>query len=150
MARPKDDLRPKRNPTEERLRATPFATVAELDAEQQAVRRAVWREIAQARATHELLTKPENAFILEEFKAGLTAVLGSRGKERIYRIFSDGVGLTLELNQEFTKSLGEREAGFVEGVIRAGIEGYGRLYMQAKRLLATPGSAAEPVKLPVP
>ncbi len=145
MARPKDERTPKRNPTEERLRATPFTSTADLDAEQQAVRLVVWRELAQARATHELLTKPENAFILEEFRAGLTAVVGDRGKDRIYRIFSEGVGLTLELNKDFTKTLGDRETGFMEGIVRAGIEGYGRLYMQAKRLLAAP-IATEPPK----
>lgn len=149
MAKPKDDLTPKKNPTEERLRATPFASVAELEKEQRAVRLAVWRELAEARATHELLTKPENSFVLEEFKAGLTAVLGSRGRERIYRIFSDGPGLTLELNQDFTATLGDREAGFLEGIVRAGIEGYGRLYMQIKRLLHSPAPAdADSLKVP--
>jgi hypothetical protein len=144
MPRPRNVLIPKKNPTEERLRATPFATVAELDAEQHAVQMVVWREVAQARAMHELLTKPDNRFLLDEFKAGLTAVVGNRGKDRIYRIFSEGAGLTLELNKDFTKALGDREVGFVEGVVRAGIEGYGRLYMQVKRLLATPGGELVP------
>jgi hypothetical protein len=136
MPKPRNDLSPKKNPTAERLRATPFDTGEQLDSEQQVLRMSIWREITQARITHELLTKPENAFVLAEFKAGLTAVAGSSGKERIYRIFSDGVGLTLELNSDYTKSLGSCEAGFMEGVVRAGIEGYGRLYLQVKRLLA--------------
>jgi hypothetical protein len=148
MPRPKNDLNPKKNPTAERLRATPFDSVEQLDGEAHAIRLAVWRELTQARATYELLTKPEHAFVLDELKAGLTAVMGNRGKERLYRIFSEGVGLTLELNKDFTKALGDREAGFMEGVVRAGIEGYGRLYMQVKRMIATSGHETDGHEMP--
>jgi hypothetical protein len=135
MPRAVDNLTPKKNVTEERLRATPFENVRELEAEGKAIRLAVWRKFSEAQVIHELLTKPENTFIIDEWKAGLVAFYGTDSKERIFKIFSEGKGLKLELNKEFTQTLGEHEIRFVEGVVRAGIEGYGFLYMRAKSLI---------------
>ena len=71
----------------------------------------------------------------EEWKAGLICYFSREQQENIYKIFSDGRGLKIQLNKEFTTTLGEHEAHFLEGVIRAGIEGYGSLYMKSKSLL---------------
>ena len=135
MSRSPNHKAPKKNPTEEKLRATPFEHVSDLDMEARAIRLAVWRKFTEARVINELLTKPEHSFVIEEWKAGLVAFYGVDSKEKIFKIFSEGRGLKLELNKEFTKSLGDHEIKFVEGVVRAGIEGYGALYMRAKALI---------------
>jgi hypothetical protein len=59
-------------------------------------------------------------------------------KEDIYKIFSDGRGMKIQLNQEFVRSLGPGEVPFLEGVVRAGIEGWGSLYMQQRGLINRP------------
>jgi hypothetical protein len=120
MPRTSNPTTPKKNTTEERLRAT------------------VWLEFEKAREAHELLTKPRYAFLMDELKAGLTALTGKRGRDRIYRIFSEGVGMQVEINKDFTATLGDGEIRFLEGVLRAGIEGYGRVYLQTKRLIPSP------------
>lgn len=136
MPRSPNNLRPKVNVSEEKLRATPFSSVAELDAEAKAIRLSVWRSFTEAQVIHELLTKPENAFVHEEWRRGLQATFDSRdAATRMYRIFSEGKGLTLEINKEFTMALGEQEVKFFEGVVRAGIEGFGALYLRSKGLI---------------
>ena len=135
MPRPKDNTTPKKNPTEERLRATPFENVSDLDKEAKAIRLAVWRRFNEAQSIHELLTKSENSFIIDEWKAGLIAYYGENSRDRIFKIFSEGTGLKLELNKEFTSALGDHEMRFIEGVVRAGIEGYGVLYMRSKSMI---------------
>lgn len=135
MPKPSDNTTPKKNATEERLRATPFENVAELDSEAHAIRLSVWRQFTQAQVINELLTKAENAFIVEEWRAGLIAFFGVHPRERIFKIFSEGRGLKLELNKDYTQSLGDQEVRLIEGVIRASIEGYGALYLRAKSLL---------------
>jgi hypothetical protein len=137
MPRSPNNLRPKKNPSEEKLRATPFNTVAELEAEAKAIRLTVWRKFSEAQVIHELLSKPENSFVLEEWHRGLQAQFdGADATTPMFRIFSDGKGLTLELNKEFTMTLGEQEVKFFEGVVRAGIEGFGALYMRSRCLIS--------------
>lgn len=139
MPRSPNNLRPKKNPSEEKLRATPFNSVAELDAEARSIRLSVWRKFNEAQVIHELLSKPENEFILDEWRKGLDARLDAGDPStRMFRIFSDGQGLKLELNKNFTSTLGEHEARFFEGVVRAGIEGFGSLYMRAKSIISPP------------
>jgi hypothetical protein len=46
--------------------------------------------------------------------------------------------MKLEVNKKFADSLGEHQVRFFQGVVQAGIEGYGSLYMQVKGLLARP------------
>jgi len=146
MPKTPDNMTRKKNPTEERLRATPFDSVAELDAEAKAIRLTVWRKFAAAQVVNELLTKPENNFIVEEWKAGLIAFYGPGSKERLFKIYSEGRGLRLELNKEFTQSLGDHEIRFLEGLVRAGIEGYGFLYMRAKNMINDVDGSSDPAK----
>lgn len=126
---------PKRNGTEERLRATPFQSVEELDNETASIRLAVWRRITEGKIIDELLSKPECKYLLEEWKAGLLCFFGNDTKSSIYRIYSEGQGLRLQLNKEFAKSLADHEINFLEGVVRAGIEGYGALYLRSKSII---------------
>ncbi len=136
MPKHPNNVSPKKNRTEERLRATPFETTTELDQEKKAIRLAVWRRFTEAQMINELLTKPDNAFIVEELQAGLLATTESRPMERIFRVFSDGRGIKLELNKEYTRALGDQEIRFVESAVRAGIQGFGYLYLQVKGLVA--------------
>lgn len=126
---------PKRNGTEERLRATPFQSVEDLDNETASIRLAVWRRITEGKIIDELLSKPDCKYLLDEWKAGLLCFFGNDSKNSIYRIYSDGQGLRLQLNKEFTKSLADHEINFLEGVVRAGIEGYGALYLRSKSII---------------
>lgn len=146
MPKASDNTTPKKNTTEERLRATPFENVSELDAEANAIRKSVWRQFTRAQVINELLTKSENAFIVEEWKAGLIAIHGTANRERIFKIYSEGRGLKLELNKEYTQTLGEQEVRLIEGVIRASIEGYGFLYMRAKNLIDDPDGHSDQKK----
>lgn len=129
---------PKKNSTEERLRATPFNTVEDLNRETENIRLTVWRRFTEAQIIDELLTKSESRFLVEEWKSGLICLFGLEGKNTVYKISSDGHGLKLQLNLEFTKSLAEHEIKFLEGVVKAGIEGYGALYMRTKSLIQNP------------
>jgi len=138
MPRALDNKTPRKNATEERLRATPFNSVDELDREAKAIRLTVWRRFAEAQIIDELVTKPENKALLEEWKAGLNCFFGTDLNNNFYKIFSEGKGLKLQLNREFTKSLNEAEVRLLEGVVRAGIEGYGALYMRSKSLIQNP------------
>ena len=129
---------PKKNSTEERLRATPFDSIDDLDRETESIRFSVWRRFTEGKVIDELLSKPECKYLLDEWKAGLSCSFGGDAKSSIYKIFSDGHGLKLLLNPEFTKSLAEHEVIFLEGVVRAGIEGYGALYMRSKSIISNP------------
>lgn len=126
---------PKKNRSEERLRATPFDTVEELERETDSLRLAVWRRITEGKIIDELLSKPECKYLLDEWKAGLLCFFGSDSKNSIYKIYSEGQGLKLQLNQDFAKSLADHEITFLEGVVRAGIEGYGALYLRSKSII---------------
>jgi hypothetical protein len=126
---------PKKNGTEERLRATPFDSVEELDGETASIRLAVWRRITEGKIIDELLSKPECKYLLDEWKAGLLCFFGNDSKNSIYKIYSEGQGLKLQLNKDFAKSLAEHEVTFLEGVVRAGIEGYGALYLRSKSII---------------
>ena len=107
--------------------------------------------MTEAKIVDELLTKPEMARVSEELKAGLSCSLhGSTSKDQVYRIFSEGVGMKLEVNKKFADSLGEHQGRFFQGVVQAGIEGYGALLLQVKGLLKRPAQspdAAEALKL---
>lgn len=138
MPRAPNNKSPKRNPTEEKLRATPFNGVDEHDSEEKAIRLSVWRRFTEAKVVEELLTKPEFQHVRDELHAGLSCALNGNPKDNIYRIFSEGRGMKLELNKKFAESLGEHQVPFFEGVVKAGIEGYGVIYMQVKGLLSRP------------
>jgi len=56
----------------------------------------------------------------------------------MYKISSEGQGLKLEVNKKFADSLGDHQVKFFQGVVQAGIEAYGSLYMQVKGLLKKP------------
>ena len=129
---------PRKNSTQERLRATPFHSVEELDRETETIRKDVWKRFVEGQVIDELLSKPENKYLVEEWKAGLICFFGSDARNNIYKIFSDGRGLKLQLNHEFTKSLADKEVAFFEGVVRAGIEGYGALYLRSKSIIQNP------------
>lgn len=135
MPKKSNNKTPKKNGTEERLRATPFDSVDELDSETASIRLAVWRRITEGKILDELLSKPECKYLLDEWKAGLLCFLGNDSKNSIYKIYSDGQGLKLQLNKEFAKSLEEHEVTFLEGVVRAGIEGYGALYLKSRLII---------------
>ncbi|HXH74052.1 MAG TPA: hypothetical protein VNJ08_03760 [Bacteriovoracaceae bacterium] len=135
MPRLSNNKAAKKNSTEERLRATPFDSVEELDTETASIRLAVWRRVTEGKIIDELLSKPESKYLLDEWKAGLLCFFGNDSKNSIYRIYSEGQGLKLQLNKEFAKSLAEHEVTFLEGVVRAGIEGYGALYMRSKSII---------------
>lgn len=141
-----DHLTPKRNPTEERLRATPFEDSHQMDNEENDIRLSVWRRLTESKIIEELLTKPEFAHVVAEMEAGLQCALNGGSKEEIYKIFSHGKGLKLEINKEFANTLGEHQVKFFQGVVQAGIEGYGALYMQLKGLLARPNMNAYSAK----
>lgn len=135
MPKKVDNKSPKKNGTEERLRATPFQSVEELDGETSNIRLAVWRRITEGKIIDELLSKPESKYLLDEWKAGLLCFFGNDSKNSIYKIYSEGQGLKLQLNKDFTKSLSDQEVTFLEGVVRAGIEGYGALYLRSKSMI---------------
>ena len=128
---------PKKNVTEEKLRATPFEGIDELNEEEASIRLAVWRRFTEGKIVDELLSKPEGEHLRKEWEAGLLCFLGSDTKNNIYKIYSEGRGLKLQLNKEFAKTLGDHEVTFLEGIVRAGIEGYGSLYMKSKSIIQT-------------
>lgn len=138
MPRAKNNKVPKKNATEERLRATPFDSVDTLDAEEKAIRLEAWRRMTSAKVFDELMTKPEMSKVSEELKAGLSCSLHGSSKDQVYRIYSEGVGMKLEVNKKFAESLGDHQVRFFQGVVQAGIEGYGSLLLQVKGLLKRP------------
>lgn len=143
MPRSSDNKTPKKNRTEERLRATPFKKVDILDDEENSIRHSVWRRFTESKIIDELSTKPEFVHVSKELEAGLSCSLnGGSPKDRIYKISSAGQGLMLEVNRKFAESLGEHQLRFFQGVVQAGIEGYGALYMQIKGLLPRPNIEA--------
>jgi hypothetical protein len=146
MPKARDNIKPRKNTTEERLRATPFSEVSHLDQEEAAIRLAAWQRMTEARVVAELLTKPEFKHVKEELNEGLTCGLGSHAKDRIYRIFSEGLGMKLELNDKFVKSLGKSQVPFFQGAVQAGIEGWGALYWQAKGILPRGNSEKDTLK----
>ena len=73
------------------------------------------------------------------------AIQGS-GKDQMYKISSEGRGLKLEVNKKFADSLGDHQVRFFQGVVQAGIEGYGALYMQVKGLLKRPNIDAKEIE----
>ncbi len=151
MPKPPNNVTPKKNSTEERLRATPFGGVELLDSEEDSIRLSVWRRFTESKVIEELLTKPEFKHVTEELKAGLSCSMQGGAKDHIYKIFSEGKGMKLEVNKKFAESLGEHQVRFFQGVVQAGIEGYGALYMQMKGLLTRPSTEAtglDPVKSP--
>ena len=149
MPKSPDNMKPKKNTTEERLRATPFAGVDVLDSEENAIRMSVWRRFTEAKVVEELLSKPDFKHVVDELKAGLSCSLHGSAKEQIYKISSEGKGMKLEVNKKFAESLGEHQVKFFQGVVQAGIEGYGAIYMQIKGLISRPamsGNELEPSK----
>jgi hypothetical protein len=143
MPRSPNNTTPKRNSTEERLRATPFDDVEKMDAEEKAIRAEAWRRLTHSKVVEELLTKPEFKHVLEELRSGLSCDLNNNAKDNVYRIFSEGHGLKLLVNTKFSESLGEHQVRFFQGVVQAGIEGYGALYMQVKGMLSRPSVSKE-------
>ncbi|MER2513205.1 MAG: hypothetical protein ABTQ25_12460 [Nitrosomonas ureae] len=142
MPRAPSKTTPKRNATEERLRATPFDGVDELSAEEKAIRLDVWRRFTESKVVEELLTKPEFKHVVDELHAGLSCSLHGNTKNGIYKIFSEGKGMKLEVNERFAESLGEHQIPFFQGVVQAGIEGWGTIYMQVKGLVSRPAGDA--------
>lgn len=139
MPKSPDNKRPKKNTTEERLRATPFEEIGDLDSEEQAVRLAAWRQYTDSKVKDELRTKPEFSHINEELEAGLECdAVSGKTIDRIYKISSKRRGLRLELNKKFAESLGEHQVPFYQSAIQAGIEGFGSLSMQVKGLISRP------------
>ena len=136
MPRSANNAVPKKNRTEERLRATPFTSVEKMTVEEEAIRLSVWRRFTEAKIISELLTKTDFQHVLEELKAGLCCSIHTDDQEQIYKIFSEGRGLKLELNKKFAESLGEHQIPFFQGALQAGIEGYGSLFFQAKGLIS--------------
>lgn len=132
----------KKNSTDEKLRASPFSEVSQLDDEEKAIRLLVWKRFTEAKIVDELLTKPEFSHVTEELKAGLSCVYKGNAKDQIYKIFSEGQGLKLELNKTFAESMGTDEIKFFQGAVQAGIEGFGAIYFQVKGLLSKPVSTA--------
>lgn len=135
MPKAPNNRTPKRNSTEEKLRATPFSEVTDLDTEENAIRMSVWKRFTEAKVVEELMTKAEFSHVTEELKAGLSCSLNGGTKDQIYKIFSEGKGMKLEVNKKFADSMGEHQVKFFQGVVQAGIEGYGALYLQVKGLL---------------
>ena len=146
MPRAPNNRAPRKNATEEKLRATPFDGVESLDAEENAIRLDVWRRLTESKVVEELLTKPEFNHVVEELKAGLSCALQGSGKDQMYKISSEGRGLKLEVNKKFADSLGDHQIRFFQGVVQAGIEGYGALYMQVKGLLKRPNVDAKEIE----
>lgn len=98
----------------------------------------MWRRFTESKVAEELLTKPEFTHVVEELRAGLSCSMNGGAKDAIYKISSEGRGMKLEVNKKFADSLGGHQVRFFQGVVQAGIEGYGSLYMQVKGLLARP------------
>lgn len=143
MVKPKDHRKPKRNPREESLRGTPFTDPGERDRALREIRLDVWREWAAAQVVEELRTKKEFDFMQQEWEAGLVCVFGGKESQEIYRIFSPGRGLRLELKQQTVESLGEGKADFLSAVVRSGIEGYGSLFLKMKRMIGSESGSSE-------
>lgn len=138
MPKSRDNITPKKNPAEEKLRATPFKSPERLKSEAEAIRFSVWQRFEEARVIKELLTKSEYKFVSDEWLAGLECFYGcSQQPESIYKIYSEGNGLKLKINKDLEKKLGKDNTKFLSAIIQSGIEGYGNLYMKTKGLLPT-------------
>lgn len=143
MPRSRDNTKQLKNRTEERLRATPFDEVSQLEAEEHQIRLSTWQRLTEAKVFAEIMTKREFALVKEELKAGLSCnVQGSEEKERIFHIYSKGTGIQLDLNESYVQSLGDKQIPLLQGTIQAGIAGWGSLFWQAKGLLPRPSGDA--------
>lgn len=141
MPRSRNNTKALKNRTEERLRATPFDEVSKLEAEESQIRRSVWERLTSAKMFAEMLTKKEFALVKEELKAGLACNLGGTSeKERLFHIYSKGIGIQLDLNENYVQSLGDNQIPLLQGTIQAGIKGWGSLFWQAKGLLQNAGN----------
>jgi len=140
MPKTSNNTKPKKNATEEKLRATPFDDVSELDQEENKIRVLIWKKLTEAKVIEELMSKPEFSFILNELKNGfncrLVDIQITEQSNDIYKISSDGNGILLEINKNFIALMGDEQFKFYQGVVQAGVEGYGSLYYQLKGLLS--------------
>lgn len=136
MRKHRDTTKPLKNRTEERLRATPFTDTKTMEEERQRIKYQTWKRLAEAQAFAELLTKEDFALVREEIEAGLLCkVEGASDKNKLFRIYSKGTGLLLDLNENYVKKLGENQVPFLKGTIQAGIEGWGNMFWRTKGLL---------------
>jgi hypothetical protein len=136
---------PKKNATEEKLRATPFSGVEALDQEEQAIRLAIWRRLTEARVIDELLTKPEFKGVQEELSSGLVCSLSASLGEHLFRVSSGPRGLRLEVNKNVADSLGDNRGEFLQSLVKAGVESFGAIYLHAKGMASrAAGDRGEP------
>jgi hypothetical protein len=135
MPKSADHKKPRKNATEERLRATPFDDIARLESEETQIRLAAWQRMTATKVFHELLTKPEFQDTKKELKAGLRCNMGNESEDHVYHVFSEGVGLNLVLNESYLETLGEQKASVIQAAVQAGVAGWGSLFWQAKGIL---------------
>ena len=144
MGRVADNKSEKKNRQQEKLRATPFDSVDELAREQKAIRLAEWRRLEKAKIIDELITKKDYAFIVDEWRSGLECFLSDDSDERLYKIFSEGRGLKVNLNKNLAESMGDSKSDFLASIVKGGIEGYGALFWRSKGVLPEDDSTPKP------
>ena len=93
-----------RNPTAERLAGLPFTSATELKASRREILLAAWNRLETAKAVHELSQREEYQFWQEEFAQGLVCRYGGEGEELV-RVYSDGPGIKITVNQELADTL---------------------------------------------
>jgi hypothetical protein len=124
---------PKKNRTYEKLRASPFKSADELALEEEKIRLETWRRLTEARIFDELLTKPENDFVKRIWKAGVRTRFGGTGED-ICHVFADEDGVKMTVNKAVYDSLPSHEVQFIEGVLRATLEGFEASHMRVRGL----------------
>lgn len=122
------------NETRQKLEGLPFKSATDLKQAQDALRFAVWKRLEQAKIISELTTKPEYAFWRKEFESGLACLNGEKINGQLFRVFSDGPGIKVQINQGLVDTMETRTA-VIEALVKSLSESFSNTYYKAKGIL---------------
>lgn len=120
--------------TRQRLDRLPFSRASEQKKASDKIRYKLWERLECARIFRELLDKPEFQFLREEFSAGV--VVGYQGQpDYLARIYSDGIGIKVDMNKDLLEELPTSSHAMLEVFIRSMSESFSKSYYQMNGIL---------------
>jgi hypothetical protein len=134
MKKQKKDNSTTSNVTHQKLAGLPFSSAKAWKDAQDSVHMQVWRRMEEAKVIHEMLKREEYRFWVNEFKDGLVCAYGEKGDTNLVRVFSEGSGIRIAINQSLADAAPSVEA-VLGALVRAMSESFAMTYYKAKGIV---------------
>ena len=122
------------NVTKDRLFATPYSSMADLNNASNELRTEAWKQLEKARIKRELLSKEEYKFFLDPFRKGMVCRYGEKNDSLVRVYLSQDGGIQVDINEEMKSA--ENSEALLSALIKSTSDSLFSNYLKSMDIIA--------------